>query len=66
MAKNFFDLMNEYKNGYNHLKKKKEKLMYDTEKNKKRIEKIDRDILKHQKKFADLWLNVDKMEDKND
>lgn len=64
MAKNFFDLMNEYKNGYEYLKKKKEKLMYDEEKNKNKIEKIEKDILKHQKKFADLWLNVDKLEEK--
>lgn len=66
MAKNFFELYTDYKNGYDYLKTKKEKLMYDKEKNKKRIEKVDNQILKHQKKYADLWLNVDKMENKNE
>jgi hypothetical protein len=64
MSKNFLDLYDEYKNGYNYLKKKKNKLMINEEKNKKKIEKIDKNILKHQKKFADLWLNVES--DKNE
>lgn len=65
MAKNFLELYNKYKDTYDYLKAKKEKLMYDEEKNKKRIEKIDNQILKHQKKFADLWLNL-KVEKKDE
>lgn len=58
MADNIFTLYNEYKKGYDKLKKKKKKLMQDEEKNKDKIKKVNDDILKFQTKFTKLWTNL--------
>lgn len=64
MAKNIIDLYDEYKKTYNYLKKKKEKYEQNPEKNANKIKKVEEDILIHQKKYADLWLNT--LEDKHE
>ncbi len=61
----FLDLYQDYKNGYDKLKNKKDFYMTDEKKYKNKIEKINKKILEHQKRFANLWLNIGK-ENKNE
>lgn len=62
MATNILSLYNEYKKGFDKLKKKKNRLIQDEEKNKEKIKKVNDEMIKFQLRYAKLWLNVEKGE----